>query len=88
MRPLVRSSARCKPGVSCQHAGIRGGRDGYWIADLGSRNGTFINGEKIAIEPRRLKNFDRIELGGTNTVVHRVFMESQATVEIPRLVRE
>jgi len=59
-----------EPGVSRQRAGIRGGRDGYWIADLGSRNGTFINGEKIATEPRRLKNFDRIELGGTNTTVH------------------
>ena len=50
-----------EPGVSRQHAGIRGGADGYWISDLGSRNGTFVNGEQVAQEPRRLCNFDRIE---------------------------
>jgi pSer/pThr/pTyr-binding forkhead associated (FHA) protein len=26
-----------EPGVSRQHAGIRGDAEGYWIADLGSR---------------------------------------------------
>ena len=32
-------------GVSRQHAGIRGDSEGFWIADLGSRNGTFVNGD-------------------------------------------
>ena len=73
-----------EPGISRQHAGIRGDNEGYWIADLGSRNGSFVNGTKIGGEPRRLHNFDRIELGGTNSPVHWVFMESQATLEIPR----
>jgi len=72
-----------QPNVSRQHAGIRGDSEGYWIADLGSRNGTFVNGEKLVAEPRRLRNFDRIELGGTNTSVHWVFMESQATIDVP-----
>ena len=72
-----------EPGVSRQHAGIRGDSEGYWIADLGSRNGTFVNGERVDVGPRRLRNFDRIALGGVNTPVHWVFMESQATISIP-----
>ena len=72
------------PGVPRQHAGIRGDTEGYWIADLGSRNGTYINGENIGAQPRLLRNFDRIELGGTGTSVHWVFMESQSTIDMPR----
>ena len=70
------------PGVSRQHAGIRCDSEGYWIADLDSRNGTYVNGEKLGVEPRRLNNFDRVELGGKNTTVHWVFMESQVTVDM------
>ena len=73
-----------EPGVSRQHAGIRGDAEGFWIADLGSRNGTFVNGERIGEEPRRLRNMDRIELGGTDARSHWVFMQSQATIEMPR----
>ena len=75
-------------GVSRQHAGIRGGTEGYWIADLGSQNGTFVNGERLGADPRRLQNFDKIELGGTSTSVHWLFMESQATTAIPVPPRE
>ena len=71
-----------EPGVSRQHAGIRGDSEGYWLADLGSRNGTFVNGERVGVDPRRLRNFDRIELGGTSTRVHWIFMESQATIDV------
>jgi pSer/pThr/pTyr-binding forkhead associated (FHA) protein len=70
------------PGVSRQHAAIRGDRDGYWLMDLGSRNGTFVNGDQIGQEPVRLSNWDRVELGGMET--HWVFMESQDTVEVQR----
>ena len=73
-----------EPGVSRQHAGIRGDSGGYWIADLGSRNGTFVNGERVGDDPRRLLNYDRIELGGVGTQTHWLFMESQMTVDIPR----
>ena len=72
-----------QPGVSRQHAGIRGDSEGFWLADLGSRNGTFVNGEQLPADPRRLRNFDRIELGGTDSAVHWVFMESQATMDMP-----
>ena len=71
-----------EPGVSRQHAGIRGGADGYWISDLGSRNGPFVNGEQVGQEPRRLRNFDRIELD--SLTLHWVLMESEDTVSIPR----
>ena len=70
--------------VSRRHAGIRGGSDGYWIADLGSRNGTFVNGERVEEEPRRLRDLDRIELGGTDIPVHWIFRESQATTGVPK----
>ena len=73
-----------EPGVSRQHAGIRGDAEGFWIADLGSRNGTYINGERLGADPTRLRNFDRIELGGTDTTVHWIFMESQSTIDVPR----
>ena len=72
-----------EPGVSRQHAGIRGDSEGYWLADLGSRNGTFVNGKPVGADPIRLRNFDRIELGGTATRVHWIFMESQATIDMP-----
>ena len=34
-----------EPGVSRQHAGIRGDAEGYWNADLGSRNGPYMNSD-------------------------------------------
>ena len=76
------------PGGSRQHAGVRGGTEGYWIADLGSKNGTFVNGVRVGAEPERLKNFDRIELGGTGMEVHWVFMEAEATMEMPPMGAE
>jgi len=81
-RSAVNDMVVDEPGVSRQHAAIRGDRDGYWLMDLGSRNGTFINGTQIGAEPIRLNNWDRVELGGMQT--HWVFMESQDTVEVPR----
>ena len=69
-------------GVSRQHAVIRGDSEGFWISDLGSRNGTFVNEARVGQEPQRLRNWDRIELGGMTT--HWVFMESQETVEVPQ----
>ena len=73
-----------EPGVSRQHPGIRGDAEGYWNADLGSRNGTYVNSEKLGADPRRFRNFDRIELGGTDTTLHWIFMESQSTIDVPR----
>lgn len=50
------------PSVSWQHARIDTTPQGVVIIDLGSSNGTFINGQRIARE-YRLQPFDRIRIG-------------------------
>ncbi len=47
--------------VSRKHARIAMQADGVWIEDLGSTNGTFVNGEKV--KRSRLKEGDRILIG-------------------------
>jgi len=41
------------------------GESSYFLIDLGSRNGSFVNGRRVTI-PVSLKNGDRITLGETN----------------------
>jgi len=71
------------PGISREHAAIQGNEGGFWISDLRSRNGTFVNGAQVGEQPQRLNNWDRIELDGLE--IHWVFMESQDTIEMPRI---
>ena len=52
------------PGISVAHACIRAELDGYWIQDVGSLNGTFVNGQRIGWELQPLQNFDRIQVRG------------------------
>src|SRR5262245_19927865 len=47
--------------VSRKHARISMQGDQIWIEDLGSTNGTFVNGEKI--KRARLKEGDRVLIG-------------------------
>ncbi|HHH30044.1 MAG TPA: response regulator [Polyangiaceae bacterium] len=47
--------------VSRLHARLTLGRDGWWIEDLGSRNGTFVNDAKVTSGAVQLG--DRIRLG-------------------------
>jgi len=49
--------------VSGKHARIRLDADTYFLTDLGSSNGTFVNGERV--RERRLQSGDRILIGGT-----------------------
>jgi diguanylate cyclase (GGDEF)-like protein len=49
-------------GVSRQHASFHWRLDGLWIRDLGSLNGTFVNGQRVT-EQRLLVPADRIHLG-------------------------
>jgi hypothetical protein len=52
--------------VSRKHAEIRHEDDAWWIVDLGSTNGTLINGRRAKRE--RLTAGDRISLGSTEIV--------------------
>ena len=49
--------------VSRKHAEVRPRGDGFEVADLGSTNGTRVNG--VVVQERRLADGDEITLGGT-----------------------
>jgi hypothetical protein len=53
-------------GVSRRHAGIRKSEGGFELADLGSTNGVYVNGERVA--KRRLQSADVIRVGATEMV--------------------
>ena len=46
--------------VSRRHAEIIVERGRAWIRDLGSKNGTFVNGERVGETGRLLRDADRI----------------------------
>lgn len=56
--------------VSRQHARLVRQGDDYAIEDLGSSNGTYINGEKLGTNRILLKSGDRIRLGQSVTLVY------------------
>ncbi|MEU0869764.1 FHA domain-containing protein [Nocardia brasiliensis] len=59
-------------GVSRAHATLHLDVDGLTVTDLGSTNGTSVNGSDDRIPPRvpvRLRSGDRIHLGGWTTIV-------------------
>jgi phosphoserine phosphatase RsbU/P len=55
------------PRVSRDHAQIELVGTDYWLADLQSRHGTFVNGERI--ERKQLKRNDRLEFGARDGAV-------------------
>lgn len=50
--------------VSRHHAKLSAQRDGWWLEDLNSANGTWLNGD-ILETPQRLRTGDEIKLGQT-----------------------
>ena len=52
------------PEVSKQHFRVHLRRDEWHILDLGSKNGTFVNGEKVG--SGILQHGDSVKLGGTS----------------------
>lgn len=49
--------------ISRQHASIRREDSGYWVVDLGSANGTYVNNAALSAA-RRLADGDRLQFGG------------------------
>jgi len=47
---------------SARHARFEARRDGLWVEDLGSTNGTFVNGARVTT-PRRLGKGDVVRVG-------------------------
>jgi pSer/pThr/pTyr-binding forkhead associated (FHA) protein len=51
--------------ASTRHARIEPRRDGIWVEDIGSTNGTFVNGIRLTRE-RRLAPGDVLRVGETD----------------------
>jgi DNA-binding response OmpR family regulator len=77
---LVLAEAR----VSRHHAELRREGDGLWLADLGSTNGSQLNGQRLS-RPLPLKDGDVLEFGSARFTFH----DPEATLDTcrcPRLV--
>ena len=51
--------------ASARHARLEPRQDGVWLQDLGSTNGTYLNGTQLE-RPRRLTNGDIVRVGDTD----------------------
>lgn len=51
--------------ASAKHARVEPRRDGVWIEDVGSTNGTFVNGVRLT-RPRKLAVGDLVRVGETD----------------------
>jgi FHA domain len=51
--------------ASAQHARVEPRRDGVWIEDVGSTNGTYVNGVRLS-RPRKLAAGDLVRVGETD----------------------
>ena len=60
-----RHPARRRRFASARHARIEPRRDGVWVADVGSTNGTYVNGARLT-RARRLAPGDVLRVGGTD----------------------
>lgn len=72
--------------ASRRHAAIRAVKEGVAVEDLDSRNGTFVNGERIeAMRP--LANGDTIQIGTTRWRFHASAEVESASDRAPRASR-
>ncbi|MGD2105070.1 MAG: FHA domain-containing protein [Anaerolineae bacterium] len=65
--------------VSRHHAEIERDDEGYLLRDLGSKNGTYVNGRVVGDEPHRLKDGDEIQIA---LYVKLGFVGADATVPL------
>jgi hypothetical protein len=72
-------------GVSRQHARIEPSPQGWLLIDLGSTNGTYVNGQQIlAQQPYILKPGDRIAIGSSILAVEQDEMHEEAAAQQER----
>jgi pSer/pThr/pTyr-binding forkhead associated (FHA) protein len=57
------------PETSRRHAALQAAGGALYITDLGSRNGTFLNGKRLANEGIELKVGDQVDVGNTRIEV-------------------
>ncbi|HUX46944.1 MAG TPA: FHA domain-containing protein [Desulfosporosinus sp.] len=57
------------PEISRRHLKIAPGENGWWLDDLGSTNGSFVNGQRITHQTAVLG--DRIQIGQSVLVIQR-----------------
>ena len=67
--------------VSRHHAELIKAENQYQIRDLGSKNGTYINGTRLERDPAQLHSGDRIELAKGQVVLR--FQEWRSTITLP-----
>ena len=65
--------------ISRYHARIEKDQAGFIIRDLGSKNGTFVNGEAVRDQPYRLRDGDEIQLAN---VLQMGFVAGEATMPL------
>jgi len=65
--------------ISRQHAEIERDAGSYVLRDLGSKNGTYVNGQRVLDEPYRLKDGDEIQIA---LCVKLGFVGADATVPL------
>lgn len=65
-------------GVSREHASLRRREGGWWIQDLGSANGTFVNGLPANV-PVRLRNGDELSFGPARYLFRALSAEGSGT---------
>ncbi|MRR10805.1 FHA domain-containing protein, partial [bacterium] len=82
------------PGVSRRHARLYQEAGACWLEDLASRNGTFVNGERLSA-PCHLQSKDEVRLGQSVLLVfeepprvNETAIEAGLTVEQPPLPQE
>jgi len=66
------------PTVSRLHVELDPRDDGLWVRDLGSRNGTYIEG--IRVQGGRVPDGARIKIG--STIIHTSYAAERATVDV------
>jgi hypothetical protein len=66
--------------LSRQHAQIYKSHNAYYVNDLGSKNGTYVNGKRIRNQSIVLRNGDHLKLGRNVLAVFKLQMDMEMTV--------